>query len=216
MQLPTLQPRWGHAFPLSRHTSAPSSSRPPRGAPVGKARGKQRRAGGACAQRGGPERRGPGASASRVRRRKTNARGSRRGFSGAFSQVAREGQPWPEAGECELKPGLGGRPAGRAREAAATQAGPGRSREAGRARLGRGPTGDPDPCCYATGGVVTRQREARVSWEPRVPRLLGDRRRRGAVRLGDKASAERLAPDPRPRPPRPSLGRPRSEPFGVP
>lgn len=50
-------------------------------------------------------------------------------------------------------------------------------------------------------GVVTRQREARVSWEPRVPRLLGDRPRRGAVKLGDKASAERLAPDPRPLPP---------------
>lgn len=44
------------------------------------------------------------------------------------------------------------------------QAGPGWSREAWRARLGRGrtsrggreATGDPDPRCYATGGVVTR------------------------------------------------------------
>lgn len=44
------------------------------------------------------------------------------------------------------------------------QVGAGRSREAWRTRVGRGPTasgggkqtGDPDPRCYATGGVVTR------------------------------------------------------------
>lgn len=100
-------------FPFPARLPFPARAAQPTALPVGKlgenTGGRGAHAHSAPSGAGGSG--GPGASALRVRRRETNARGSRRGFGGAFSGVAREGQPWPEAVSVSRNRGSGaGRP----------------------------------------------------------------------------------------------------------